>query len=79
MLGYSGQLFNLFFKLTGHSCFGIKNPRAIKDFLRYAYENWQVPAPTYVLLFGDASYDYLDYLATGRRDDVPTHLFESSY
>ncbi len=34
---------------------GILNPYAIRDFLKYAYENWQPPAPTYVLLIGDAN------------------------
>ncbi len=34
---------------------GIINPYAIRDFLKYAYENWQPPAPTYVLLVGDAN------------------------
>jgi hypothetical protein len=38
--------------------FGIFNPNAIKDFLAYAYSNWQPPAPTYVVLAGDASYEY---------------------
>ena len=37
---------------------GIFNPHAIRDFLAYAYSNWQPPAPTYVLLGGDASLDY---------------------
>jgi len=58
--------------------YGIKNPKAIKDFLSHAYHNWQAPAPTYVLLVGDASYDYKDNLQTGNLDYVPTHLFESS-
>ena len=34
---------------------GISNPYALRDFLKYAYENWQPPAPTYVLLLGDTS------------------------
>lgn len=34
---------------------GILNPYAIRDFLKYTYENWQSPAPTYVLLVGDAN------------------------
>ena len=34
---------------------GILNPYAIRDFLKYTYENWQPPAPTYVLLVGDAN------------------------
>ncbi len=58
--------------------FGVKNPQAIKDFLSYAYFNWRKPSPTYVLLVGDASYDYKDYLGTGNLDLLPTHLFESS-
>ncbi len=37
---------------------GLFNPIAIQDFLRYAYEAWQPPAPTYVLLVGDAHFDY---------------------
>ena len=32
---------------------GILNPEAIREFLNYAYHNWQPPAPTYVLLIGD--------------------------
>ncbi|HID55680.1 TPA: hypothetical protein EYP37_04060 [Candidatus Poribacteria bacterium] len=36
---------------------GIFNPHAIRSFLRYAFFNWAKP-PTYVLLVGDASYDY---------------------
>ena len=34
---------------------GIPNPYALRDFLKHAYENWQPPAPTYVLLIGDTS------------------------
>ena len=34
---------------------GIPNPYALQDFLKYAYQNWQPPAPTYVLLFGDTN------------------------
>lgn len=37
---------------------GIFNPFAIRRFLRYAYNSWQQPAPTYVILVGDAHYDY---------------------
>ena len=34
---------------------GILNPNAIREFLKYAYHNWQPPAPTYVLLVGDTN------------------------
>lgn len=38
--------------------FGLIDPQAIKDFLKYAYQNWQAPAPSFVTLFGDASWDF---------------------
>ena len=34
---------------------GILHPRALRDFLSYAYHKWKRPAPRYVLLVGDAS------------------------
>ncbi|MBI1930778.1 hypothetical protein HYR99_41845, partial [Candidatus Poribacteria bacterium] len=37
---------------------GIFNPLALQKFLRYAYTSWRAPNPTYVLLVGDAHYDY---------------------
>ena len=37
---------------------GLFNPLAIQKFLRYTYNNWQQPVPTYVVLVGDAHYDY---------------------
>ncbi|MDE0423697.1 MAG: C25 family cysteine peptidase [Candidatus Poribacteria bacterium] len=36
---------------------GILNPNAIREFLSYAYDNWQPPAPTYVFLVGDTHID----------------------
>ncbi len=38
---------------------GLLDPTAIRDFLRHAYQTWTVK-PTYVLMFGDGSYDYLN-------------------
>ena len=37
---------------------GIFNPIAIQKFLRHTYTHWHSPKPTYVLLVGDAHYDY---------------------
>ena len=37
---------------------GLFNPFAIRTFLRDAYHSWQPPAPTYVVLVGDAHHDY---------------------
>jgi Peptidase family C25 len=36
---------------------GIVDPRAIRDFIDYAYHHYRPPAPRYVLLVGDASWD----------------------
>ena len=37
---------------------GMVNPQAIKDFLTYAYRNWQSPALSYVAIMGDGTYDH---------------------
>jgi CheY-like chemotaxis protein len=55
--------------------YGIKSPQALKDFLAYAYDNWSPPAPQYVLLVGDSTYDPKDHW--GESDDtayLPTYL-----
>lgn len=36
---------------------GILHPRAIRDFLSHAFHSWAPPAPRFVLLVGDASWD----------------------
>ncbi|MCC7430086.1 hypothetical protein IT568_04505 [bacterium] len=36
---------------------GHRSPEAIKSFLRFVYENWTKPAPIYVLLVGDNSWN----------------------
>jgi hypothetical protein len=56
---------------------GIFNPQAIRDFLAYAYHNWVAPAPTYVLLLGDASQDYKDHTQTGTLNYVPSQIIET--
>jgi len=38
--------------------FGVLDPRAIKDFLQFAFSNWRSPAPRFVLFVGDASWDF---------------------
>jgi hypothetical protein len=55
--------------------YGIKSPQALKDFLAYAHGNWPQPAPKYVLLVGDSTYDPKDHW--GEADDtayLPTYL-----
>lgn len=36
---------------------GVADPRAIRDFVDYAFHHWQSPAPRFLLLVGDASWD----------------------
>jgi uncharacterized repeat protein (TIGR01451 family) len=57
--------------------FGEKDPKAIRAFLREARARWSVP-PTYVLLFGDATYDPRGWLG-GSRDLVPTELRDTTF
>lgn len=59
--------------------YGIFSPKAIKDFLRYAFNYWREPLPNYVLLLGDASWDYKDNQQIGVLNYVPTHRGETQY
>lgn len=51
---------------------GFTGPAPIQAFLRHAYRTWQ-PRPRYVLLFGDASWDYKNRQVDDA--DYPDHLF----
>ncbi|MCK4761321.1 MAG: hypothetical protein KAW12_03915 [Candidatus Aminicenantes bacterium] len=44
---------------------GIANPAAIKDFLAYAYNNWDAGGLKYALFAGEGSYDYKNNLGHG--------------
>jgi hypothetical protein len=43
---------------------GLYSPYAIKEFLAYAFNEWSMP-PEYVVLIGDATYDYRDLMGYG--------------
>jgi hypothetical protein len=45
--------------------YGISSPEAIKEFLSYAYHNWNKNGPEYVVLAGEGTYDYKNYLGYG--------------
>ncbi|MBN2410431.1 T9SS type A sorting domain-containing protein [candidate division KSB1 bacterium] len=54
--------------------YGLSDPTAIRDFLYNAYQRWQKPAPAYVLLFGDASWDPKKNLSSAYKYDfVPSY------
>lgn len=57
------------------SC-GIRDVSAIRDFIKYAYENWQV-APEYLLLFGKGTYDYKNIEGIGDNYIPPWETEES--
>ncbi len=46
---------------------GILHPRSLRDFLAWAYHEWPQPAPRFVLLAGDASWDAKNAEADDRR------------
>jgi hypothetical protein len=58
---------------------GIASPHGIKNFLTYAYGNWQPPAPRYVLLVGDGTYDYRGYYGQAFSNFVPAYLSYTQY
>lgn len=53
---------------------GLLSPEAIRDFLRYAYENWTPPAPRYVVLIGDGHYDYKNNIWHLEQQWIPPYL-----
>ncbi len=58
--------------------FGRRDPTAIRDFLVYATQNWQ-PAPRFLLLVGDASYDAYGNIEGNNSDLTPTYLVDTQY
>ncbi len=41
--------------------YGIYNPIAIKNFLRYTFAHWTSPLPSYVVLIGDGHWNFKNY------------------
>lgn len=48
----------------------VPDPTAIRDFIKFAYENWTLP-PDFVQLLGDGSYDYRNIELTNYVNRVP--------
>ncbi len=61
------QLQDIYDEFSG----GLSDPVAIRDFLKFAYQNWERPAPAYVLLVGDGHYDFKDNLGSGAGNFIP--------
>jgi len=52
---------------------GLFDPLAIRDFLKYAFENWADPQPSYVVLVGDGHYDYRNNIYSGGLMFIPPY------
>ena len=50
---------------------GLVDAVAIRDFLKYAYENWPEPAPSFALLLGDGHYDFRNNLGSNNPVFIP--------
>lgn len=59
MQGLSTHVYNLD-QIIAEFNFGIYHPIAIKNFIRYTFDNWQT-APVYVLLIGDGHWNFKGY------------------
>jgi hypothetical protein len=53
---------------------GRPDPQAIRSFLAHAYAGWTPPAPLYVLLVGDGSYDPKDHSGFHAPNFMPPYL-----
>jgi hypothetical protein len=58
--------------------YGLLDPYALQSFVKYTFESWQQPAPSYVVLLGDMSYDYRELIEGSRPNFVPSIPFHSS-
>lgn len=58
---------------------GERRPEALRDFLEYAYHEWRNPKLRYVVLLGDGSFDFKDYLGTGVVNHVPPLMTKTSF
>ncbi len=57
---------------------GETRPDAVRDFLEHAYHHWGTP-PRYVVLLGDGTFDFKDYLGWGVQNQVPPFPWKSNY
>lgn len=58
---------------------GELTPQSIRELIGYAYHKWRAPRLRYVLLLGDATYDFKNYLGTKVTNQVPPFMVRTSY
>jgi hypothetical protein len=54
---------------------GLYDPTAIRDFVKYAFDNWSI-RPSYLLLFGDGDYDYRNILSSDDKNWIPPFEYD---
>ncbi len=59
--------------------YGRVDPAAIRALVDHARSNWTPPAPRFLLLAGDASYDPRDYLGADEKNWVPTQQIKTTF
>jgi hypothetical protein len=59
--------------------YGAATPASIQQFVKYAYESWREPRPRYLLLVGDATSDYRDYLGLAPANLIPSPMVAVEY
>jgi hypothetical protein len=58
---------------------GELSPESIREFIAHAYHEWRAPKLRFVVLLGDATYDFKDDLGTGVVNHVPPYMVRTSY
>jgi hypothetical protein len=58
--------------------YGSQSTSAMREFFQYANNSWQTP-PDYILLMGDATYDFRNYENRPFKNFVPTRLVDTLY
>ena len=57
---------------------GLLDPFALNEFAKYTFENWQSPAPAFMVLMGDMSHDYRKVFPTSRPNFIPSIPFHGT-
>lgn len=65
------------FDIYDEFSYGLLDPFALQYFVKYAFDNWQAPAPFYIVLMGDASYDYRKIFSSSKDNFVPSIPFHA--
>ncbi len=54
--------------------YGLYDPKAIREFLKFSFENYEAPAPSAVLLIGDGVYDFENNLGLTSTNIIPPYI-----